>query len=951
MGHIVRDLKPKIRRLFHHRSRNNVAETHPTESAPEDKAEKPREKPASQMSHTSAEGRTTNLWQRAEAKLNSNLEKQQLIQAAYAALTVELGEELQPIGSSARQAQLNKLFQRRVSALERQKWKIQFGDHEVAVQDLVTSTFEKVLVVKGLVDTAASASPPAALACAGLSVVFTLALQATTQQTALLQTLDYTSDLMCRFQVMEDVYRVGDTASRAPPGHRADLLEKFEDHLTELYATILEFQARALNHMGKHSVLRILSDAFEHEGWSAILGSMKALESNTEKDAHLIGAANVDQKLNEVQNTQRQENARRIIADRDQKAFELLRALYTCPYKDRKDRNDARVPGTCEWFTHHHLFENWHQTEGSCLLWVSADPGCGKSVLTKYLVDDFLPAIKKSTICYFFFKDDFSDQNTAISAVCAILRQILLSHPSLLRESILTKFGTDGDRLTKSFNDLWSIFTSVVADPSAGEIICILDALDECKDDRGRLIEAVTRFQQGGSRSGNVKFLITSRPYLDIYREMQGTQQDLSMVHLSGEGEEELSQISNEINLVTQKRVEDICRERRLSPKQCQMLIDELLPVIDRTYLWVTLIMDVIRSTPSFTKGNIRAVVNQLPTTVDDAYEKILSRSPAPERARIILHIILAAERPLSVNEVALIVACDQAFKESTDIEDYLESEEDFKKALREICGLFVVVIHSRLYLLHQTARDFLVRSTSPSLLTDVSTTPTWKGSIDLQASNRLLAEVCVRYLTSDKHDELNTLVEYSERNWVTHFKSCTIRTDDNIVPLARQLCDSQNQSALQFAFSSDLPSVVEYLIKVEKAGDDSAGLTGCTFLAHRAKEGRIDLVQMLLKHSIDVTSSSDTWAIPLRFAIIGGHVDVVQAFLESGVDLTPRNGFSDPSICFAASQGNEKILDLMIKHGADVNTRDLLGRTLLSLAKGHKAACRLLIDHNAKAE
>jgi ankyrin repeat protein len=143
----------------------------------------------------------------------------------------------------------------------------------------------------------------------------------------------------------------------------------------------------------------------------------------------------------------------------------------------------------------------------------------------------------------------------------------------------------------------------------------------------------------------------------------------------------------------------------------------------------------------------------------------------------------------------------------------------------------------------------------------------------------------------------------------------------------------------------------VEYLIKVEKAGDDSAGLTGCTFLAHRAKEGRIDLVQMLLEHSIDVTSSSDTWAIPLRFAIIGGHVDVVQAFLESGVDLTPRNGFSDPSICFAASQGNEKILDLMIKHGADVNTRDLLGRTLLSLAKGHKAACRLLIDHNAKAE
>ncbi|KAJ5713588.1 uncharacterized protein N7483_010769 [Penicillium malachiteum] len=223
-------------------------------------------------------------------------------------------------------------------------------------------------VVKGLVDTAASASPPATLACAGLSVVFTLALQATTQQAVLLEILDYSSDLMCRFQVMEDIYHLGENSFHGPPGHRAELLEKFKDHLTDLYATILEFQACALYYMGKHSFIRTLSDAFEHNGWGAILGSMNSLETNIEKDAQLIGAANVDQKLNEIQNTQSDEKARQIIVDRDQKAFELLRALYNCPYKDRKDRNDVRVPGTCEWFTHHPLFENWHQTEGSSLL-------------------------------------------------------------------------------------------------------------------------------------------------------------------------------------------------------------------------------------------------------------------------------------------------------------------------------------------------------------------------------------------------------------------------------------------------------------------------------------------------------------------------------------------------------------------------------------------------------
>ncbi|RAK81295.1 uncharacterized protein BO72DRAFT_369375, partial [Aspergillus fijiensis CBS 313.89] len=706
-------LRAKLRRLFFRQSKNTLAEAHPPKNAPARGAEKSTQKTPLLQYQTAANVRSPNpnLWQRAEDNLNSDRDKQRLLQAVYETLAEELGEELQPIGTAGRQVQLDRLFQKRVNALEKQKWKIQFGDQSVVVQDLVNGLFEKVLVVKGLVDTAASASPPAALACAGLSVVFMFALQATSQQAVLLQTLDYTSSLMCRFQVMEDVYRSGKNASDSPRGHEADLLKKFEDHLTDLYAAILEFQARAMHYLGKRSIVRLLGDAFEHEGWDDVLQNIKSLEVNAEKDAQIIGAADVEQRLRAIQSTQQHEATRQILIDRDKKAMKLLRALYTCPYKDRKDRNDDRVPGTCEWFTQHSLFKQWHQAEGSSLLWVSADPGCGKSVLARYLVDDFLPARKEATICYFFFKDDFSDQNTAVSAVSAILRQIFLSNPQLLREPILAKFGTDGDRLTKSLNDLWSIFTSVVADPSFGGMICILDALDECeKVSRGRLIEGVVRSSRGGLGTGNVKFLVTSRPYLDIYREFQGAQGDLSMIHLSGDGEEEIDQISKEINLVTQKRVEDIARERGLTSEQCQMLLDELMPVVDRTYLWVTLTMDVIRTTPGFTKGNIRAAISQLPSTVDDAYEKILRRSPAPERAKTVLHTILAAERPLSVSEMSLVVACDQAFKESVDIEDYLELPDEFKKTLRQICGLFVVVIHSQVYLLHQTAREFLVR-------------------------------------------------------------------------------------------------------------------------------------------------------------------------------------------------------------------------------------------------
>ncbi|KAI9044697.1 uncharacterized protein KD926_011667 [Aspergillus affinis] len=901
------------------------------------------------------DGKPSNLWQRAEQQLWDNPDKQRLLQATYEALSSELGGELQPIGSSSRQAQLNELFQRRADALEKEKWRIQFGDHEVLVQDLVTSTFDKMLMVKDLVSTAASASPPAALACAGLSVVFTLALQSTQQQAILLRTLDYTSDLMCRFQVMEDVYRSGGEAVAASENHQ-DLIARFEDHLTDLYAAILGFQAQALHYLEKRSLTRFVGDAFDHEGWSGILQDIKDLESRAEKDSKMIGATNVNQRLWHIQNNQEHEKARTIIEQRDKMARKVLRTLYTCPYRDRKDRNGTRVPGTCEWFTHHRLFESWHQTAGSSLLWVSADPGCGKSVLAKYLIDEMLPSMKECTICYFFFKDDFSDQRTAVNALCAILRQIFLSQPHLLRESILDKFDTDGERLTKSFQDLWSIFTSVIGDPNAAEIICILDALDECQDDgRGQLIQAVTRFSQQNVRDSNIKFLVTSRPYYHIYRDFQGIQKDLSTVHLSGEGEKEIGQISKEINLVIQKLVDDIGEERDLGAEQRQLLLDKLMPVSNRTYLWVTLTIDVIRNIPGLSKGNILDAINQIPSTVNDAYEKILGRTRASDRARIILHAILAATRPLSVNEMSMIMAIYQSRRTSADAQDYLESGEDFQQTLRATCGLFVVVINSRVYLLHQTARAFLLRSDSLSQLNSVPRAQSWEGSMDLEDSNRLLAETCTFNLASGQTQTVDALDAYSMDNWVEHCKGCHFTVDDPITPLAAKLCSSRRQaqyeSSLMFAYRSGLAPVVEYLIKTYGMGVGKDGPTAPTVLANAAQDGNIEVVRMILEHSVDASSRTSACVVPLWVAVMRGNVDIINLFLDNGADPNVINRLGESCLFFAVASGNDKVVDLLIKRGAEVNAHNLMGQTLLSLAEGKEAICKLLVDNGAKVD
>ncbi|TPR05197.1 Fungal specific transcription factor domain family protein [Aspergillus niger] len=415
---------------------------------------------------------------------------------------------------------------------------------------------------------------------------------------------------------------------------------------------------------------------------------------------------------------------------RDEKVKEFLSLLNTCPYEDRKNRNNRRVPGTCEWFTTHLKFTNWQQSTShdlAGLLWVSADPGCGKSVLTRYLVDEVL-CNEKQTVCYFFFKDDFPDQRNAAGALSPILHQIFVAQPQLLSDTVLKKLETDGEKLIQSFHKLWDILMSVSAQEEAREIICILDALDECRD-RDELIEAVTMFYQGLHRDRKLKFLMTSRPYPHIERLFWKLRTRLPTIHLSGDGEEEVQKISHEIGLVISKRVSDIGKQRSLEEDERNLLEQQLTAVENRTYLWVSLTLDVLENMPGFTKGNIRRVIQHLPTTVESAYERILDRSLDKKKAKVLLHIITAAVRPFSLEELSFAWAIHINLVDTnlTAISDDLEPKERFRETLRDLCGLFVVVIDEKIYLLHQTAKEFLVQSNISTVKQNSQVTG-WKG-------------------------------------------------------------------------------------------------------------------------------------------------------------------------------------------------------------------------------
>ena len=768
---------------------------------------------------------------------------------------------------------------------------------------------------------------------------------------------------------MEDLYRSRANLPSLDQNNSAPFQQKFEEHLVASYSNILEFQARALCYLFKHTVIRLFNDMFKQDGWDGLLKDIQESENSIRNFTTLIDREEMISRLEELRKAQEKDRIWVKLSARDEKAKKFLQTLYTCPYRDRKERNSERVPGTCEWFTEHPRFKNWDENQRSNLLWVSADPGCGKSVLVKYLVDCILPSTSKRTTCYFFFKDDFPDQKSATNAICAILRQLFLAKPRLLRDTILDKFETDGDKFIQSFDDLWSTLTSVAADHNAGDIVCILDALDECQDsERSKLIRAVTNLYD--SEKLSLKFLLTSRPYDHIRREFRDLENRLPTIHLSGEDETEVKKISGEIDLVIQNRVEVICRRRSLEPDECEFLQSQLTLVPQRTYLWVSLTLDVIENIPGFTKGNVRRVISKIPQTVDDAYNRILDRSLDIERARRLLHIVCAARRPLSLKEMSLIMAIEETHRSYDDVMQELEPEERFRASLRDLCGLFVVIIDTKIYLLHQTAKEFLVRNDSSTSMNDLP--PRWKHSLQPTESNRILAERCIWYLTLDLVEtHLSVLLNYSALNWADHFRVAGIRREEAIAALARSLCQTSSKrykawsaqyvsgaydfpesaNSLTIASYFGLEAVVELLLESGKVDVDSKDKHGQTPLSGAAEGGHEAVVKLLLESGkADVDSKDKYGRTPLSWAAENGHEAVVKLLLESGkVDVDSKDKHGRTPLSRAAGGGHEAVVKLLLESWkADVDSRDdEFGQTPLSWAaeKGHEAVVKLLLE------
>ena len=317
----------------------------------------------------------------------------------------------------------------------------------------------------------------------------------------------------------------------------------------------------------------------------------------------------------------------------------------------------------------HPKYRAWETSVNPNWLWVTADPGCGKSVLSRFLVDKFaassVPAANPSAtylasagqtitnliVCYFFFKDDSEESKSVTNAVSSLLHQLFAQKKYLLHHA-LPAHKTNGEKLKELFDVLWETFKTAVTDPDAGQIIVILDALDECVEShRFKFVSKIASLfsKSIGQAQGHLKLIATSRPHTSIGDQLWHDQVDIPSIHLMGEGEAEMDAIKIEIDLVIREKVRmfrDLRQYRGISDDVHQTILERLLAVDNRTYLWVSLVFPELEKCAGTSIKKLNKIIQDLPTTVDEAYHRILSRSTNIEHAKKLLHIVLAAVQP-----------------------------------------------------------------------------------------------------------------------------------------------------------------------------------------------------------------------------------------------------------------------------------------------------------------
>ncbi|KAF2253566.1 hypothetical protein BU26DRAFT_386212, partial [Trematosphaeria pertusa] len=391
------------------------------------------------------------------------------------------------------------------------------------------------------------------------------------------------------------------------------------------------------------------------------------------------------------------------------------------PEDDMVDFEELCLAGSCSWYTSKESFREWRDDSASFkVIWLHAKPGAGKSVLTSQVIDHLENL--NLDCSYYFFSGGDRTKSTASMLLRSIAYQMALLSP-VVRQRLLdmrnegTTFDKDNEKL------IWRkvfLLRCRFDQPQ----YWVIDALDECYN-YNSLLPMLIKLES----SIALRVLITSRQSPQLKDKLSLLDRYLYEDQISAE--DTLPSIRRYVEHGPKSHA-----LRRQSDEARQDVVEKILKKSDGCFLWVDLVLSELDAYGVTTEAVTR-ILEEVPPGMDDLYSRTLERlseQDHPDGKRIskaILDWVVCAVRPLTVAELT------NALKLDLDVTM-------FEQGIRSSCGNLVDIDKSKrgstVQLVHQTARDFLLKADHPPEMT-----------ITAADAHRRIARTCLLFLRSSR--------------------------------------------------------------------------------------------------------------------------------------------------------------------------------------------------------
>lgn len=430
------------------------------------------------------------------------------------------------------------------------------------------------------------------------------------------------------------------------------------------------------------------------------------------------------------------ELAYRRLNDEIRKTEECIRDLrLTDPRDDQKRIEETKgglLRDSYRWILDNASFQQWRSDSSSPLLWIKGDPGKGKTMLLCGITNELRSSCHNALVSSFFCQATDSRINSG-TAVLRGLLYLLVDQQPRLAYHVRKRYDAVGSRTLFEDANAWTvlkdIITHVLHDSSLPSTYLIVDALDECAMDLVKLIDFIAK---QSSRSSPVKWLISSRNWPEMEQHLE---QADDKVRLSLELNSDF--VTAAVHSFISQKVSWLSSLKKLDDGSRNAVLDHLLSNADSTFLWVSLVCQVLQDT---SKRHIRKKLESFPPGLSALYERMMHQIRQSDDAEVCLRILATntlVYRPLTIKELPALV------------EGLDEDDPDTTLELVGLCGSFLTLRNGIVYFVHQSAKDFLLDQAADELF------PVGRHDVHHSITARSL-DIMFRNLHRDMYDLRN---------------------------------------------------------------------------------------------------------------------------------------------------------------------------------------------------